>query len=101
MKIGLKCRRAEGMLRKSQIPAMILLATIGIAGGAAAQDSQYWTNQYGTRAELLGGVVVGSIKDLASTFYISEWTLTAWTNQPCSSEENERSICPTIGYRLS
>jgi hypothetical protein len=35
----------------------------------SAQDANYWTYQYGTRAELLGGVVVGSIKDLSSTFY--------------------------------
>ncbi len=36
---------------------------------ATAQDAQYWTNQFGTRANLLGGVVVGSIADLSSTFY--------------------------------
>jgi hypothetical protein len=34
-----------------------------------AQDAHYWTNQYGTRADLLGGLVVGSIKDLSSTYY--------------------------------
>jgi hypothetical protein len=34
-----------------------------------AQDSHYWTNQYGTQAQLLGGAVVGSAKDLSSTFY--------------------------------
>jgi hypothetical protein len=33
------------------------------------QDTHYWNNQYGTRAELLGGVVVGSIKDLSATYY--------------------------------
>ncbi len=39
------------------------------AGHVSAQDSHYWTLQYGTRAELLGGIVVGSIKDLSATFY--------------------------------
>ena len=34
-----------------------------------SQDSQYWVNQYGTRADLLSGLVVGSVKDLSSTFY--------------------------------
>lgn len=34
-----------------------------------AQDSHYWTNQYGTQAQLLGGAVVGSAKDMSSTFY--------------------------------
>jgi hypothetical protein len=40
-----------------------------LAGAAYAQDAHYWTLQYGTKAELLGGMVVGSIKDLSSTFY--------------------------------
>ncbi len=34
-----------------------------------AQDSHYWTNQYGTDAQLLGGLVVGSVNDLSSTYY--------------------------------
>lgn len=36
---------------------------------AASQDAHYWTNQYGTRSELVGGLVVGSSLDLSSTFY--------------------------------
>ena len=36
---------------------------------ARAQDSQYWTLQYGPVAELLGGVVVGSTRDLSATYY--------------------------------
>lgn len=40
-----------------------------ISTGTEAQDAHYWTNQYGTRAELLNGVVVGSIKDLSCTYY--------------------------------
>jgi hypothetical protein len=39
------------------------------SGEARAQDTQYWTQQYGTRAELLGGAVVGSFLDLSATFY--------------------------------
>ena len=34
-----------------------------------SQDSHYWTNQYGTRGNLLSGLVVGSVKDLSSSFY--------------------------------
>ncbi len=34
-----------------------------------AQDTHYWTQQYGTRAQLLGGAVVGSFLDLSATFY--------------------------------
>ncbi|MFQ5582925.1 MAG: long-chain fatty acid transport protein, partial [Calditrichia bacterium] len=35
----------------------------------SAQDANYWTNQYGARANLLGGAVVGSVVDLSGTFY--------------------------------
>jgi hypothetical protein len=35
----------------------------------AAQDAHYWTNQYGTRGELVGGLVVGSFVDLSATYY--------------------------------
>jgi len=34
-----------------------------------AQDAHYWNNQYGTRAQLLGGLAVGSLVDLSATFY--------------------------------
>jgi hypothetical protein len=46
---------------------MLLLALIPAA--ATAQDSQYWTLQYGPVAELLGGLVVGSSRDLSATYY--------------------------------
>ena len=48
---------------------MLLVLSACTAVTVSAQDAQYWTNQYGTRADLLGGVVVGSIADLSSTFY--------------------------------
>jgi hypothetical protein len=36
---------------------------------ARAQDANYWSTAYGTRAQLLGGVVIGSPGDISSTFY--------------------------------
>jgi hypothetical protein len=39
------------------------------ANAARSQDTNYWTLQYGTRGELLGGTVVGSAVDLSATFY--------------------------------
>lgn len=36
---------------------------------ATAQDSQWWTNQYGNRARLLGGAVIGSSRDLSAVYY--------------------------------
>jgi len=40
-----------------------------VPGGARAQDAHYWTGQYGPRASLLGGAVIGSIDDVSGTFY--------------------------------
>jgi hypothetical protein len=45
-----------------------------------AQDSHYWTNQYGTEASLLGELVVGSTHDFSSTFY-NPGTLALTTDQ--------------------
>lgn len=44
-------------------------ALLCAAGAARSQDTNYWTLQYGTRGELLGGCVVGSAVDLSATFY--------------------------------
>ena len=58
-------------MRFSRRVAMLALLLLGTTAGgkAVAQDSHYWTNQYGTQAELLGGAVVGAVKDLSGTFY--------------------------------
>lgn len=58
------------MIRNNHFPRIFLaLLMVTAAVPASAQDAHYWTNQYGTRADLLGGVVVGSIADLSSTYY--------------------------------
>jgi len=44
-------------------------AVLPLAGPTVAQDTHYWNDQYGTRAQLLGGLVVGSFLDLSATFY--------------------------------
>jgi len=49
-----------------------LIAILGLLLAAtplAAQDSYQWSEAYGTQANLLGGVVVGSVPDLSATFY--------------------------------
>ncbi|MFI5371446.1 MAG: hypothetical protein ACHQ52_07795 [Candidatus Eisenbacteria bacterium] len=46
----------------------LALATLG-PGFAFAQDSNYWSLAYGTRAQLLGGVVTGSPGDISSAYY--------------------------------
>jgi len=46
-----------------------LVLCICIYQSTLGQDSNYWIHQYGTRADLLSGLVVGSVKDLSSTYY--------------------------------
>jgi hypothetical protein len=51
-------------------PILLSLAVVVLvprAGGA--QDANYWTLQYGPVAQLLGGQVVASTRDLSATFY--------------------------------
>ncbi len=52
---------------RAPLPAVVFL--LGLAWPAAAQDSHYWTHQYGSRATLLGGAVIGSVLDLSGTYY--------------------------------
>jgi len=52
---------------------IIMVLGVGIVPNAAAQDSHYWDNQYGTKGELLGGLVVGSPSDLSASFYNPGW----------------------------
>ena len=46
-----------------------LLLCLLFPATAVAQDSHYWSQQYGTRSTLLGGAVVGSVSDLSATYY--------------------------------
>ena len=46
---------------------MVIFAAI--INNASAQDTHYWNLQYGTRSNLLGGAVIGSVNDMAATYY--------------------------------
>jgi hypothetical protein len=54
-----------------RILALVILLTMtaALAGRVPAQDTNYWTQQYGTQGELLLGTVVGSIIDLSAVYY--------------------------------
>ena len=54
-------------LPRQALPAALFCLVL--APLARSQDSHYWTNQYGTRATLLGGAVIGSVLDLSGTYY--------------------------------
>ncbi len=43
--------------------------SLALAPLARSQDCHYWTYQYGARATLLGGAVIGSVLDLSGTYY--------------------------------
>ena len=45
------------------------LVTLICAEEGLTQDAHYWTYQFGTRANLLSGAVVGSVVDLGAAFY--------------------------------
>jgi hypothetical protein len=50
------------------------------APAASAQDSHYWTLQFGNRARLLGGAVIGSATDLSAVYYNPGFI--AWIEEP-------------------
>ena len=52
---------------KALVLLILLIVTLSLKGNA--QDTHYWTHQYGTRSTLLGGLVIGSVLDLSGTFY--------------------------------
>ena len=53
-------------LKRSQY---VWLFLIFLTFSTNAQDSQYWSKQFGTYGSLLGGTVIGAVSDLSATFY--------------------------------
>jgi hypothetical protein len=57
-------------MTRSRALGAVSIVFLGLGPAAArGQDSQYWNLQYGPVAELLGGIVVGSTRDLSATYY--------------------------------
>jgi hypothetical protein len=56
-------------MRTRRVALAVVLSSLFPASLARPQDSHYWTNQYGSRATLLGGAVIGSVLDLSGTYY--------------------------------
>ncbi|MEJ2548882.1 MAG: hypothetical protein P8125_13895, partial [Gemmatimonadota bacterium] len=67
--------RKTGRLRQPAWRPPAAVGTFLVVGllfsvrAATAQDSHYWTQQYGPRASLLSGAVIGSVGDISATFY--------------------------------
>ncbi len=56
-------------MRTPRAALLAAVSCLALALPALSQDSHYWTHQYGTRATLLGGAVIGSVLDLSGTYY--------------------------------
>jgi len=56
-------------MRTPRRTVLAVVLCLGLAPLARPQDSHYWTNQYGTRATLLGGAVIGIALDLSGSYY--------------------------------
>jgi hypothetical protein len=50
------------------IPIVLVISFI-IINNLTAQDTHYWNLQYGSRSSILGGAVIGSVVDMAATYY--------------------------------
>jgi len=50
------------------LAAVILVASLAV-GPSAAQDTQYWSDGFGTQARLLGGIMIGSDQDISAVYY--------------------------------
>lgn len=59
------------MIRHARLVAVLagISTMVFSAPDARAQDTHYWNLHYGTRGELVSGVMVGSALDLSSSFY--------------------------------
>jgi hypothetical protein len=61
--------RPENAMKLGTELIITSLAVLCVSAPLAAQDSHYWTMQYGPRSSLLGGAVIGSVDDVSATFY--------------------------------
>jgi hypothetical protein len=54
---------------RSALLLAVAVSVFTLPAPATPQDSHYWTYQYGTRANLLGGLVIGSVVDISAVYY--------------------------------
>jgi hypothetical protein len=55
--------------RRLAVVAGVALSVVLAGGRARAQDTHYWSIQYGPVGQLVGGQLIGGVDDLSSTFY--------------------------------
>jgi hypothetical protein len=57
------------LIRTTRLVLIFLGMVLMLSSITWGQDAHYWMDAYGTRANLLGGAVVGSVSDLSATYY--------------------------------
>lgn len=67
MWIAALCPRTLG--RNAGVAALGLAAALALTPTASAQDTHYWSIQYGPVGQLVGGQLIGGVPDLSATFY--------------------------------
>jgi hypothetical protein len=48
---------------------LFTLLLVSISTQVNAQDTHYWTQQFGTKSALLGGAVIGGVRDNSGIYY--------------------------------
>jgi len=48
---------------------LLILIILTLSSTGFSQDTQYWSQQYGTKSFYLGGAVIGSFLDLSASYY--------------------------------
>jgi hypothetical protein len=56
-------------MKSVRVFSAVLGLGLTITSPAMSQDSNYNTNQYGSRSALMGGAVVGGVRDTSAGFY--------------------------------
>jgi hypothetical protein len=63
---GVERKRASASWQRA---ALTLALVLTMNARTAAQDSHYWSIQYGPVGQLVGGQLIGAARDLSATFY--------------------------------
>jgi hypothetical protein len=56
-------------MKTNSVSVIFGLIILMFSSPVFAQDTNFWTQQYGTRSTLLGGAVIGSVEDLGAIYY--------------------------------
>ena len=68
-RLAISVRWNEREAGRAAILIVALAVVLLVPVSARAQDANYWSMSYGSIGQLLGGVVIGSVRDLSATYY--------------------------------